>query len=122
MRLLIDNALSPRLAELLRAAGHDAIHIRDRIPPSSSDACVFELAAGENRILVSADSDFGVILATRAQTAPSLVLLRHDAPSQPSAQALLLDRVLTTAAAELRQGCVISVTKHRIRLRMLPLP
>ncbi len=29
MRFLIDNALSPRIAEGLNEAGHDAIHVRD---------------------------------------------------------------------------------------------
>ncbi len=37
MRFLIDNALSPRIAEGLNEAGHDAIHVRDIGLASATD-------------------------------------------------------------------------------------
>lgn len=120
MRLLIDNALSPHLASLLRKSGEDALHIRELIPPDSPDEAVFEVAAAEDRILISADSDFGTILALRRAIAPSLILLRHDAPAIPELQAPLIRRLLEAARSELLTGCVISVNRDRIRLRMLP--
>lgn len=120
MRLLIDNALSPHLASILRADGEDAVHIRERIPHDSPDEVVFDLAAAEQRILISADSDFGTILAHRRASRPSLILLRHDAPALPEFQAPLIHRILRAAESELLAGCVVSATKDRLRLRMLP--
>jgi predicted nuclease of predicted toxin-antitoxin system len=38
MKFLIDNALSPAIAEGLRKTGHDAIHIRDRGLAAAKDA------------------------------------------------------------------------------------
>ena len=77
MRFLVDNALSTALAAFLADAGHDAVHLWDRNMQSADDANVFELAATENRILLSADTDFGAILAMRRSACPSVVLFRR---------------------------------------------
>ena len=64
MRFLIDNALSPSIAESLRAAGHDALHVRDVGLQGKDDPTIFDRAAAEDRIIVSADTDFGFILSS----------------------------------------------------------
>jgi predicted nuclease of predicted toxin-antitoxin system len=59
VKLLIDNAVSPDAAELLRAGGHDAIHVRDPGMADVVDEHGRALAATEERGIVSADTDFG---------------------------------------------------------------
>jgi predicted nuclease of predicted toxin-antitoxin system len=86
MRFLIDNALSPALAALLQQAGHDAIHVRELGLQHADDEVIFERAAAEHRIVVSADADFGTLLAVRSSRQPSAIqfrgegtyLVRHD--------------------------------------------
>jgi predicted nuclease of predicted toxin-antitoxin system len=51
MRLLVDNALSPVLAELLRNAGHEAVHVRDIGLHHAADEDVFERAAAEGCVV-----------------------------------------------------------------------
>jgi predicted nuclease of predicted toxin-antitoxin system len=70
MKFLIDNALSPELAKLLEAATHDAVHVRDRNLEKANAEEIFEAAAAEGRIIVSADTDFGTILTFRRQRLP----------------------------------------------------
>ena len=55
MRLLIDENLSPTIAEALRADGIDACHVRDRGLLAAKDAKVLGRAFAEDRILVTAN-------------------------------------------------------------------
>jgi predicted nuclease of predicted toxin-antitoxin system len=78
VRFLIDECLPARLAALLRHAGHDCTHVYEAGLGGQPDEEVMALADRENRVLVSADTDFGELLAMSAVLAPSVVLLRRS--------------------------------------------
>lgn len=118
---LVDNALSPQIAEGLRAAGHDATHIlKDYGLPEASDEQIFERAAEENRIIISADTDFSEILALRRETKPSLVLLRLPR-WRPRQQLSILQTILPSVHDQLTKGAVVVLEPARIRIRELPI-
>lgn len=59
MKFLVDAQLPARLAELLKQAGHDAIHTRE-LPNGnrSTDRKIAQVADTEDRVVVTKDRDF----------------------------------------------------------------
>jgi predicted nuclease of predicted toxin-antitoxin system len=99
VRFLVDNALSPTVAEGLRRAGHDAVHVRDLGLQASRDEEIFEHAARDVRTVVSADTDFATLLALQRAAAPSVILFRRARPRHPDLQVAPCWRTSRTSAA-----------------------
>ena len=121
MRLLIDNALSPRLVEGLRNADHDVVHVRDIGLQSATDDEIFDVAARDDRVVVSEDTDFGTLLSLRDSAKPSVILLRHMPDRSASALIDILLANIASVEADLASGAIVVIEPGRIRLRRLPM-
>jgi predicted nuclease of predicted toxin-antitoxin system len=120
LRFLVDNALSPKLAEGLRQAGHDAVHLREIGRQSAPDSEVLARAVEEDRIVISSDMDFGDLIATRELMRPSVILFRRVERRTNSRLALLLKN-LAAIRVDLERGSIVILESSRIRIRGLPI-
>lgn len=121
MRFLVDNALSFRVAELLRAAGHDAVHVRAYGLGAAVDEAILQRAGLEDRVILSADTDFGTLLAQMHTSKPSFILLRWPELRQAHDQARVLLANLPNMTDDLNAGAVVVIEPLRIRVRALPI-
>jgi predicted nuclease of predicted toxin-antitoxin system len=121
LKFVVDNALSPTVAQGLRDNGHDAVHVRDLGMAAASDEAILARALHESRTVVTADRDFGTLLAMTGASLPSVILFRGDPNSRPGRQILIILASLPEIEQALVEGCVVVFFHDQMRVRPLPI-
>jgi predicted nuclease of predicted toxin-antitoxin system len=121
MRILLDNNLSVRLVDHLKPTGWDVVHVRPLGLQAARDPDVLALARSQNRVLVSADTDFGALLAASHAEAPSVVLVRRLIGRRPDELAEILAANLPAVETDLRLESIVTIGDDSIRIRRLPI-
>jgi predicted nuclease of predicted toxin-antitoxin system len=120
VRFLVDESLQRHVADLLVDNGHDAVHVSDIGLRGAPDETVLAAADADSRVLITADTDFGTLLALSGAAQPSVILLRR--PGRQSAErAQIVLAILGLVSEALHRGAVITVETTRLRVRELPI-
>jgi len=88
---------------------------------AATDEEILARALDEERIVVSADSDFGTILVVQEADRPSFILFRETNLLTARDYANMLLSALPALEPELMSGCVAVFRNGRLRVRKLPL-
>ncbi len=119
MKVLVDMNLSPGWIDLLVKAGFQAVHWSSIGRGNESDAELMRWAAEHAHVVLTADLDFGAILAATQRRQPSVIQIRADVPTPAVAGQAVLSAI-RQARDELESGAILSVDIGRARLRVLP--
>lgn len=87
----------------------------------ATDQVILSRARAEDRIVVSADSDFAAILASQEAERPSFILFREPNLITARDYVDMLLPVLATLEPELVAGCVAVFRRGFLRVRRLPI-
>ena len=87
---------------------------------AAKDEDILTRALEEGRTVVSADTDFGTILATTGADGPSFILFREADLILARDYVRVLLLALPTLGPELAMGCVAVFRNGRLRIRKLP--
>lgn len=120
IRLLLDQGLPRSTGSLLAESGWDVLHVGDIGMERASDSDILAYALRENRVCVTLDADFHAQLAVSGAAGPATIRIRLEG-QKASALAELLKRIWPTIADAAKDGAMITVTAHDVRIRRLPI-
>lgn len=121
MRLLVDENLSPQLAQLIATPADVVEHVTEALSPGVTDQAILTYAIDQGAVVVTADTDFGALLARSGQGKPSVILMRELLPFPVAEQGRLLAANLGQLRDALADGAIVVLSPDDIRVRRLPI-
>jgi predicted nuclease of predicted toxin-antitoxin system len=120
LEYLADMNISPLTVEQLRQQGWNIIRVSEIMKSNSKDKEVLAYARDNNKVLITQDLDFSMLLAVGGYTKPSVINLRLE-KAHPDYVTTRITEVAADMAKELAEGVVVSVDESSARYRNLPI-
>ena len=120
LKFIADIHISPLTVNELKKNGYDIIRVTDKLPATSSDAEIIQLAYREQAVIITQDLDFSALIAQSGLNWPSVISLRV-ANAKPDKITWILNVVLPQIKTELAEGAIIAIDEKEYRIRKLPI-
>jgi predicted nuclease of predicted toxin-antitoxin system len=88
---------------------------------AAPDEQVLDRARDEDRVLISADTDFGMLLARLHTSAPSVMLVRRLVGRRAKDMTEVILANLAPVVEDLAAGAVVVLGDESVRIRRLPI-
>ena len=118
MRFLADENFPTASVRALRAEGHDVAAVGESAS-GADDSTVLQIAREQQRVLITFDRDFGVLVFGDGIAAPAGVVFLRFQPEGPEEPARVMLALVSDAVVNLI-GMFTVVDREKIRQRTLP--
>lgn len=116
MKFFLDENLSPKLAEILRASGHASTCALEEKLSGADDHAIREFCIKHAHVLVTLDSDFGNVLRFPPNGTPGVIWLRPSGYSNQSINILMMSAIAQLQHRDLKDMLAV-VDQNNIRIR-----
>ncbi len=120
LKFLANMNISPQCVDKLKSLGWDIIRVSEVMDKKSKDIEIIEYAREHDRIIITHDLDFSMLLAIKSYRKPSVINLRLENIRHENVTKYILE-VVNRLSKELSEGVVVSVDEKSARYRNLPI-
>ncbi len=118
MRFLLDECMPIYIGTLLCEQGHDVLDPRRVGMRGADDETLLEIAAREERIIITRDLDFNLIFLRKLKPG-GVILVRYPETLSPQAVTRLFRGFIAIGGLEHAQGMIAVLRPGRVRFRPL---
>lgn len=117
---LADMNISPITIDQLKRMKWNIVRVSEIMDKSSKDIEILKYAEKQNKVVITFDLDFSILLALGGHKKPSVINLRIKNAKPDYVTRRLID-IVPNIEIELIEGAVVSVDETSVRYRSLPI-
>ncbi len=114
MRLYLDQMFHVRVADALRAKGHDALRVSEIGQERADDEEILQKAIADNRVLITLDEHFGDWVVLPLSRHPGVIRIKVNPTTSERVIKILLPFLRLHSQEEFKDHLII-LSEHRVK-------